>query len=191
MRAPTHKDPGYGVLVDKIVSAQSSLIPYMSSFLSNQRIWVCTTCVDNVNDYVYVHCMQYLSLSVTILAKVVMEKIMAQAGQTVNHYQANNRIFSYNVFANTISEKNQRLTFYGVGAHHQNGIIENKNKILTTGAITLVLHGIRMWPQNIDEIFWPFSIKSMAKILKSFKIDLKDITPESILHGIEVEYIFQ
>ena len=46
-----------------------------------------------------------------------------------------------------------------------------------------------MWPQMIDEIFWPFSIKAAAERLNSMKIDLKVRTPESIFHGVEVEDI--
>ena len=76
-----------------------------------------------------------------------------------------------------------------MGAHHQNAIIENKNKILTTGARTLLLHGIRMWPQMIDNMFWPFAIKAVAEQLSSLQVDTQGQTPESILHDIKVEEI--
>ena len=53
---------------------------------------------------------------------------------------------------------NQTITYCGVGAHHQNGIVEGKNKIPTQGAHTLLLHGIQMWPINmITSMFWPFA----------------------------------
>ena len=61
--------------------------------------------------------------------------------------------------------------------------------MLTTGARKLLLHGIRMWPQIIDEIFWPFSIKAAAESINSMKIDLKGRTLESILQGVEVKDI--
>ena len=41
----------------------------------------------------------------------------------------------------------------------------------------------------IDEIFWTFAIKSVAKRLNIFQIDLNGRTLESMLHGAEVEYI--
>ena len=114
---------------------------------------------------------------------------MAQAGQTIKHYHANNGGFSDNGFFNAINEKDQKLTFFGVGAHHQNGTIENRNKILTTSARTLLPPSIILWPQMIDEIFWTFDIKAVLKILNSLQIDLKFRTPEFILHGVEVEDI--
>ena len=78
-----------------------------------------------------------------MLAKEAMEKEMEHAGRYVKHYHANNGRFTDNVFVDASNSKGQKLTFWGVGAHHQNGIIENKNKVLTTGAQTLLLHGIK------------------------------------------------
>ena len=71
--------------VDQIVSAQPGLIPHMSVFLTNQRLWSATTFVNHVSDYVHVHLMRDLSLPETLLAKLAMEKVMAQAGITVKH----------------------------------------------------------------------------------------------------------
>ena len=73
------KKPVDGVSVDQIVSAQPGLIPQMSGFLTNQRLWGATTFVDHVSNYVYVHLMRDLSLTETLLAKSAMEKVMAQA----------------------------------------------------------------------------------------------------------------
>ena len=125
----------------------------MSGFLTNQRLWGATTFVDHVSNYVYVHLMRDLSLTETLLSKSSMEKVMAQAGGTVKHYHADNGRFSDNGFIDAVNGKDQKIKFCGVGAHHQNGIIENKNKVLTTGGRTLLLHGRRMWPNMIDEIF--------------------------------------
>ena len=117
----------------------------MSGFLKNQRLWGVTTFVNHVSDFVYVHLMRDLSLPETFMAKATMKKTMAQAGQTVLHYHAGNSRFADNSFVEAINSKDQNITFCGVGAHDQNSIVENKNKLLTNGARTLLLHGIRMW----------------------------------------------
>ena len=72
--------------LDQIVSAQPGLIPHMSGFISNQRLWGATTFVDHVSDYVYVHLMKYLSPTDTLLAKSATEKVIAQDGRTIKHY---------------------------------------------------------------------------------------------------------
>ena len=94
--------------------------------------------------------MRSLSLAETLLAKAAMEKTIAQARQTVKHYHADNGRFADN---GAIDSKDQKITFCGIGAHHQNNIVENKNKLLTNGAQTLLLHGIRNWPQIVDKMF--------------------------------------
>ena len=70
--------PGDGVSVDQIVSAQPGLIPQMSGFLTSKRLWVATTFVDHVSDYVYVHIIRDLTLDETLLAKEATEKLMAK-----------------------------------------------------------------------------------------------------------------
>ena len=161
----------------------------MAGFLTSQRLWGCTTFVDHVSDYVYVHLMRDMTLDETLLAKSAWEKVMAQAGRMVKHYHADNGRFADNGFIDSINDSDQKITFCGVGAHHQNGIVENKNKILTQGARTLLLHGMRMWPQMVDEMFWPFALKAVAERLNTLQIDSLGRTPESILHGIDVDDI--
>ena len=81
----------------------------------------------------------------------------------------------------------KQLSFCGVSAHHQNGIFENRNKQLTQGARVLLLHGMRMWPQMIDQMFWPFAVEAAAGRINSLHIDTKGITPESRFYGINLK----
>ena len=82
-----------------------------------------------------------------------MEKVMAQAGRNAKHYYADNGRFVDNGFIYAVNTKDQKIKFCGLGDHHQNGIIENRNKMLTLGSRTLLLHGMRMWPTMIDSMF--------------------------------------
>ncbi len=52
--------PADGVSVDQIISAQPGLIPQMAGILTSKRIWGCTTFVDHVSNYIYVHLMKEL-----------------------------------------------------------------------------------------------------------------------------------
>ena len=133
--------------------------------------------------------MRDLTLAETLLAKAAWEKVLSQAGRQVKHYHADNGRFADNGFIDAINSKDQKITFCGVGAHHQNGIVENKNKILTQGARTLLLHGMRMWPDMIEEILWPFALKAVAERLNKLQINALGQSPESRLHGIELEDI--
>ena len=44
-------------------------------------------------------------------------------------------------------------------------------KKITQGARTLLLHGMHMWPQMINEMFRPFSIKYVSERHNSLQID--------------------
>jgi len=145
------------VSVDQIVSAQPGLIPQISGFLTSRRIWGCTTFCDHVSDFVYVHLMRDYTVDEMILAVKAFEKVMAQVNRTVKHYHVDNGAFAHKGYLDEVNRKAQKITFCAAGAHHQNGIIENKNKMLTLAARTLLPHGIRMWPQMIDIMFWPFA----------------------------------
>jgi hypothetical protein len=114
--------------MDQIVSAQPRLIPQMSDFLTNPRIWGCTTFCDHISDFVYVHLMRDFTVNETILAAKAFEKVLSQANHIVKHYHADNGAFAHKRFLDEVNRKDQKITFCAVGAHHQNGIIKNKNK---------------------------------------------------------------
>ena len=114
---------------------------------------------------------------------------MSQYGQNVKHYQADNGRFFDNGFIDAINKKDQNITFCGFEAHHQNVIVQNKDKILTTSERTLLFHVMIMWLQMIDKMFWPFSMKAISEWLNSLQVYHKGRTPESILHVVNVKDI--
>jgi hypothetical protein len=111
------------------------------------------------------------------------EQLCARADWSVKHYHADNGQFSDTAFLATCNNLNQTIEFFRLGAHHQNGIVENRNKEHTQGARVLLLHGMRMWPQMIDQMFWPFEIKATAKRINSPHINTEDNIPESHLNS--------
>ena len=97
--------------VGQIVSEQPGLIPQVSAFLTNQRLWVATTFVDHIIDYLYVHLMRYLFVTKTLLAESAMEKVMAQAGLTVKHYRDDNGRFADSGSIDAVNGKDYKITF--------------------------------------------------------------------------------
>ena len=144
----------------------------MSGFLTSKILLGATTFVDHVSDYVYVNLMRDLTLNETLLSKEATEKVMAQAGRYVKQYHADNGRFTDNGFINAIKTKDQNITFGGVGDHHQNGIIGNKNKMLTLGDCNILHHGMQMCPTMIYSMFWPFSMKAVAEMNNKMQIDV-------------------
>ncbi len=66
----------------------------MAGFLTSKRIQGCTTFVDHVSNFIYVHLMKDFTTNDTLLAKLAFEKLCAKADCSVKHYQADNGQFS-------------------------------------------------------------------------------------------------
>ena len=58
--------------------------------------------------------------------------------------------------------------------------------MITQGARNLLLHSMRMWPHIINEMFWTFVIKAVAKQHNSLQVVTLGQTSESILYGFKV-----
>ena len=72
--------------------------------------------------------MRDLSLDKTLLTKTAFERHANEEGVTISSYQADNRRFADSGFQQAIKDAYQKITFYAVGAHHQNGIAERRIK---------------------------------------------------------------
>lgn len=129
--------------------------------------------------------MKALTLEETLEAKKSWEILLYQAGHVAKHYHADNGRFADRDFKAHCDERNQSLSFCAVGAHHQNGIVEGKIKVLTEGARTILLHGMRMWPEMITSMFWPFALKAMTERHNRLQITPNGASPESIFYGLK------
>ena len=93
------------------------------------------------------------------MSKVAFEKLADTHGVSIKSYHADNGRFAELGFREAVENAGQSITFCGVGAHHQNGIIERYIQDLTRDARTLLLHAKRHWPDAIGTILWPFALK--------------------------------
>ena len=107
--------------------------------------------------------MRDFTLEETLLGKSSFERHAAAGGVTIKHYHADNGRYADKGFRDAIINANQTISYCGVGAHHQNGMIERRIKELTLGARTCLLHAMRLWPEMIPEALWPFAIKCEAQ----------------------------
>ena len=99
-------------------------------------------------------------------------------------YHADNGHFAEPAFVKDCESKYQQLTFCGVGAHHQNAIVERRIKEITLGSQTLLLHAKHHWPEYITTMLWPFTVKSMQDMCNNLTIDDSGLTPEMRFSGL-------
>jgi hypothetical protein len=96
----------------------------------------------------------------TLKSKLAFEKFAASHGVSIKHYHADNGRFKDKLFMKSIEEKGQTISFYAVGANHQNGIAEKRIGDLQRRATTLLLHAQRRWPDAISTHLWTYAIRA-------------------------------
>ena len=140
LRNKCTNEPGKIIGVDQMVSAQPGLVPQEKGSLTRARIWGATIFVDYATKWTKVHLMTDATGESTLEAKNSFEQACSSRGIDISHYHGDNGRFAEPLFVQDCKDKLQRITFCGVGAHHQNGVTENTIKQLTLSARTLLLH---------------------------------------------------
>ena len=189
LRGDDISHPGDTVGVDQLISAQPGLVPQQRGIMTRARVWAATVFVDYVTGYTHVSLMNDQSGDATLAAKHEFEHLAATRGVKVKHYNADNGRFAEQTFLSDVKKCMQRITFCGVGAHHQNGISENAIKQLTLISRTLLVHAQRYWPEYITTMLWPFALKAAQDRLNQLNMNLDGKTPDMKFSGVAAHHI--
>jgi hypothetical protein len=177
------------VSVNQMKSPTPGLVRQLTRILTTERFNIATVFVDGYSGHGYVHLQKSTSGTETLEAKVAYERILAQHGIRVGHYQADNGIFRSRLWSDDCQAKGQGLTFARVDAHHQNGRAEARIRRLQELTRTmLLLHAKRKWPQEISANLWPYTL-CMANNLINTTPNLQDRlkrSPNELMSGTRV-----
>ena len=147
LRGKEISKPGDTIRFDQLISDQPVLGPQEKGIMTRVRIWVATVFIGYVTGYVHVGLMQYQSGEATLQAKHNFEHLSSTRTVNIKHYHADNGLFAERLFSDNVQSSSQRITFYGVGAHHQDGINKRVIKKLTLTSRTLLVHAQNHWPE--------------------------------------------
>ena len=104
------------------------------------------------------------------MSKTSFERHASSNGVTTSGYQGDNGRFADKCVRDAVEDVAQIITLCGVGAHHQNGTIEQKIKEITLIARTMLLHEKRMNPGYITPMLWPFAVKCAVERLNKLSV---------------------
>ena len=76
-------------------------------------------------------------------------------------------------------------TTNGVGVHHQNISVEQRIRTVTKIARTIILHAQRYWPECVETMLWPFTVKVTIERLNFLQLDLDGNTPTAKFYNIK------
>ena len=189
IRKKTHAKPGDGTSCDHLISKQPGLMPQSTGTLTHARFWGSVIYVDHFSDFIYSHLIQGTTSAETLASKHGYEREAAAYGVKVTSYHADNLRFNDNNFTGDCIKANQQISFCGVGAHHQNAVVESKNKELSYGARTVLLHAKRKWPSVISTVLWPFALQSIVERHNRLHLDVDGKSPLEKFSGIKDDIV--
>ena len=159
------QNPGEVVSVDQMVSPTPGLIAQITGKLTNKRYKYATIFMDQASHFGYVYLQKTATADETIEGKEAFEALLKTYGVNVRAYHADNGIFKANKWVAKCRESQQKLTFAGVNAHHQNGVAERRIRDLQDSARAMMMHSKQRWPNTVDTYLWPYAMKMASNIL--------------------------
>ena len=129
-KSASPKVPGETVSVDQMISPTPGLVAQMTGMLTTKQYIYATIYVDHFSGYSFVWVQKTTSAEDTLEGKRAFEEHARNSGVSIRHYHADNGIFKARAWTEECHNKNQRVTYAGVGAHHQNGIAKRRIRVL-------------------------------------------------------------
>ncbi len=160
-----HTTPGSCISADHYISPVPGRL--YTSFGKEQHGYSCGTLfVDHASGKIFNFPQLSTTASETIRSKHALERLAYDEGITIKHYHSDNGVFASTAFRSNCDSQSQKLSFSGVGAHHQNSVAERNIKTVSQWARANMLHAafhwpahanIKLWPQAIDYAVWVFN----------------------------------
>ena len=120
----------------------------------------------------------------TILAKEVFEQwLYEEAFVEIKHIHSDNGVFTAEEFKEDCAEKNQKQSFSGVGAQHQNAKAERAIQTIMWMARSFMLHVSLHWTERkVDDLaLWGFAVKHAAWLYNRIPNRVSGLTPMELL----------
>ena len=105
---------------------------------------------NSMSTYIHLHHQISLRSTDTLVGKHAFEQLATSFGLSLNKFRGNNQIFNSKACLHAFSQKHRTIDFCGVGAHHQNGVVERAIKTVVSWASTLLIDAAIYWPDEVD-----------------------------------------
>jgi hypothetical protein len=123
---------GDHVLVDQLILPHPGLLGQLNGIPTKARYRVAIIFVDTHTRYTYINVQQTTNAIETLEAKKSFETHARSSRVNIKHYHADNGRFIERMWQNHAIFVGQTLSYTGVDAHNQNGIVEKESGIYRT-----------------------------------------------------------
>ena len=127
----------------------------------------------------------------TVGSKACFEQLLwEQVCLEVKHYRSDNGVFTAEEFREVCTDKNQKQSFSGVGAQHQNTRAERLIQTIMFMACTFMLRVLLYRSEsNVDDLsLWLFAVKHAACLHNRLPNRVTGITPLEILTNLKIDH---
>jgi hypothetical protein len=176
----TAKDeyPGSGTSIDHVDAAkvpgntwQCSRQPTLNKFKKFKNFMIF---VDHKTELVYLSFQETKSGAEACRSKWDHETFAKRYNFDIDKYYTDNGAYCTEIFQKEIQAKGQNISFSGVNAQWQNGLVECDNGTLCAAARSMLNHAISKWGKIITPELWTYTIKHAATIFNNTRIITRD-----------------
>ena len=109
-----------------------------------------------------------------------------QRGIKIFHYHADNGRFADNMFNADCKAQRQSMSYCGLNAHFQNGIVERRIRDLQEQTRTFLLYTMNKWKRMILICLWPYARRHANDIANATPKKDEDSSPLEKCSGVQV-----
>ncbi|KAL7478027.1 hypothetical protein ACHAW6_003813, partial [Cyclotella cf. meneghiniana] len=154
-----HLHPGDCLSCDHYISPIPGRVVAPSGYSSTRHGYVGGTIyVDHASGWIFHSPQKSLNAADTIRGKLLLEREAAEVGIQIKALHSDNGVFNSEDFRQHCDSYRQRLSFSGVGAHHQNGVAERSIQTIANMARASMIHASLRWPDRPILDFWPLAM---------------------------------
>jgi hypothetical protein len=146
---------GECISVDQLISCVPGLVGQTTGRLTTSRYKVATVIITPT--WIMSISKSPHLLTSQLRRSELSENFCLERGVRVEHYHADNGIFASKGFREEVQRCGQKLTFCGVGAHHQNGVAERRIQDLTDSARAMLAHAAHR-NDSVTAHLWPYAV---------------------------------
>ena len=121
----------------------------------------------------------------TVTGKHEFEKIAAQANVKIKSFRADNHPFRSKEFLADLEVQGQSITYSGVGAHFQNGVIERAQQTVCSWARAMMMHQLIHWEDGFDMALWPYAMEQAVYIWNHLPREDSGLSPSELFFGVK------
>ena len=161
-------------------------IAQLNGLLMTQRYNYATIFVDQFSKLSFVFLQKWLTSAETVLAKQSFECFARDHGVKILHNHTNNGRFTDNGFIQACRDNNQGLTYCGVNAHFQNGMVEKRIQDLQEQARTMLLFAVHKWPHMLSMALWPYALRTANEVCNATPFEGQTKTPMELFVQVAI-----